>query len=59
MNNKYDFNSINKKMIEDNFDLISENLLSIINCSMETGIFPNVWKETIVVPIEKVKQSIL
>lgn len=58
INNKKDMNLCTIKMISDSMDLIGENLLSIINNSMISGVFPECWKESMVVPIEKVKNTI-
>ena len=41
---KPDYNSVNIKMILDNWNEIGDRLLKIINESMETGIFPENWK---------------
>lgn len=57
LKNKKDMNNANVKMIKDSFDLIGENLLSIINKSMESGVFPEVWKESLVIPIEKIRNT--
>ena len=53
MNSKNDVNFLNVNIIKDSFEVIGENLLSIINKSLECGVFPQIWKESIVVPIEK------
>lgn len=57
MNKKKDINFVNTKLILENYDLLGENLLEIINESLETGIYPDKWKETLVIPIEKIKNS--
>lgn len=57
MNNKKDHYFVNANMFIDSFDLIGSNLLSIINNSLESGVFPNFWKDSIVVPVEKIKGS--
>lgn len=54
MNNKKDLNLVNIKMFRDSFDLIGENFLSIVNSSLTTGAVPTCWKESMVVPIQKV-----
>lgn len=59
LNNKKDMNFCNIGIIIDSIDLIGENLLSIINLSIESGTFPDSWKESLVIPIEKVKNTIL
>lgn len=55
--NKSDMNFINTEVIKDSFELIGENLLSILNCSLSEGTFPDVWKETLVIPIPKIKNT--
>ena len=42
---KPDYNSINVKMILDNWNAIDDILLKIISESMETGIFPGKLKD--------------
>lgn len=56
-NSKRDYHMVSKKMILDSFDFLGENVVSITNNSLETGAFPSRWKETIVVPIEKVQNK--
>lgn len=57
MNAKRDVSFVSKTILMNGFDLIGENLLSIINKSMDMGVFPSIWKESIVVPSEKVKNT--
>lgn len=57
MNNKKDANFVNVTMILDIIDLVGDNLIDIINDSLFSGVFPERWKETTVVPIEKVKNT--
>ena len=38
-------------------ELVGNILLEIINKSLETGIFPDNWKESMVTPIENVKNT--
>lgn len=54
MNKKSDNNNINSIVMDDALDTIGEHFLNIINQSLCTGIFPNTWKEAIVVPIPKI-----
>lgn len=57
LKNKRDFNGVNIKMLVDAYDIIGPYLLNIINCSMMSGTFPESWKESVVIPIPKVKNS--
>lgn len=54
---KRDFNLLNPKMLLDAMPEIGDVLLNIINGSMESGVFPETWKESVVVPVEKLKNS--
>lgn len=58
LNNKKDMNYVKPSMFIDAIDLIGENLLSIINKSIQDGVFPNTWKQSLVVPIQKVKKTV-
>lgn len=58
MNTKRDVNGLSVKMILCALDIIGPCYLSIINESLRQGIFPNCWKESTVVPIEKVKRTV-
>ena len=40
------------------FDTVGNILLRIINKSLETGIFPEDWKESMVIPVEKIRNTI-
>ena len=54
---KNDYRRISNNLILDNWDLVGNILLEIINKSLETGIFPDNWKESMVTPIEKIKSA--
>lgn len=54
MNNNNDCNKINIKMILENFHIIGSVLLNLINESLTTGDFPKTWKDSLVIPVEKV-----
>lgn len=58
MNNKRDVNFVNAGMVKDIIDLVGENLLSIVSVSLKSGIFPDPWKESWIIPIAKVRNSI-
>lgn len=45
---------INAQILKDGFEVIGETLLELINTSLEKGEMPHSWKESLVVPIEKV-----
>ena len=46
--------NVNAKVIQDCFHVIGHDLLDLVNESLQTGHVPNVWKESLVVPIPKV-----
>ena len=54
---KNDYRRISNNLILDNWDLVGNILLEIFNKSLETGIFPDNWKESMVTPIEKIKNT--
>ena len=57
MKNKPDHESVSNKIIIDNWNIIGNVLLRIINTSLETGIFPENWKRSMITPIEKVPKT--
>lgn len=57
LKNKPDYNKISTKIILENWNTTGKVLLKIINKSLETGEFPENWKETMVTPIEKVAKT--
>lgn len=58
VNNKKDFEGVNKTFLLDSFDSIGEYLSIIVNDSMMMGDVASVWKESLVVPVIKVLNSI-
>ena len=52
-----DYRRISNNLILDNWDLVGNILLEIINKSLETGIFPDNWKKSMLTPIEKIKNT--
>lgn len=58
MNNKRDFNLMNAVIIHDILDLIGENLVKLINQSLTCGVFPKIFKKSLIRPIEKIKNTI-
>lgn len=55
MNNKKDCNAFSVSMLLDSWIVIGAVLLKIINQSIIEGVFPQDWKESMVIPVEKVK----
>ena len=53
--NKKDLYGLNREIIYNSIEIIGPVLMKIINVSLLHGIFPNGWKESTVVPVEKVK----
>jgi len=46
--------NVGAKVIQDCFDVIGHSLVDLINESLQTGHVPQVWKESLVVPIQKI-----
>lgn len=57
LNNKKDMFRLNKEMILQSIEIIGPVLMKIINTSLSTGKFPESWKESLIVPVEKVSNS--
>lgn len=57
MNDKKDRNLINRNIFIDAFELIGHNLVTIMNDSMSSGVYPETWKESLVVPVQKTKNA--
>jgi hypothetical protein len=52
-NKQSSVDGINTKILKLTFETIGDRFLHVINTSLETGKFPNKWKTTTVIPIEK------
>lgn len=51
--------NVSAKTVQDVFDVIGEKLFFLlVNQSLEEGIFPKSWKESLIVPIPKVSGTI-
>ena len=50
--------NVNARIIQDCFHVIEHPLLNLINKSLETGHVPQVWKESLVIPIPKVAGTV-
>lgn len=48
---------INKKVLSDVCDLCGNRLLDILNVSLSSGVFPEYWKKSVVVPVPKVPNT--
>lgn len=44
-------------MILDNWSILGKAIINIVNKSLETGVFPENWKTSIITPIEKVSKT--
>ena len=53
-----DYRRISTGILLDNWNTVGNILLRIINRSLETKIFPEDWKESMVTPVEKIRNSI-
>ena len=51
------YTRISNYIILDNWNLVGNILFEIINKSMEAGIFPDNWKESLVTSIEKIRNT--
>ncbi|XP_056646410.1 uncharacterized protein LOC130451424 [Diorhabda sublineata] len=49
---------ITVQILKYGFEAIGDKFLKIINSSLEKGIFPSSWKNSMVIPVEKVKDTI-
>lgn len=57
MNNKKDQFKVSAKHFMDGLPIIGEYFVKMINSSLEDGIFPDVWKNSIFVPVPKVRNA--
>lgn len=57
MNNKNDQFKISVKHFMDGLPVIGEYFVKMVNSSLEGGIFPDIWKKSIVVPVPKVRNA--
>ena len=44
---------INNNLIHKTAEVVAEPLCKLINCSIETGMFPDLWKHARVLPLHK------
>lgn len=58
MKNKKDANMLSVNMISDSFHIVGDGLCRLVNESLREGIFPDCWKESMVVPIAKVNNPL-
>lgn len=57
--NTCDIDSISLKIIKLSVEVIGNQFLNVINISLSSGNFPRIWKQSVIVPIEKVYKTIL
>lgn len=57
MNRKNDQYGISTKHLLDALPIIGDYFVQLINESIKNGIFPNIWKESIKIPVAKVKRA--
>ena len=57
MKQKKDYRRITIGILLDNWNTVGNILLRIINRSLETGIFAENWTESVVTPIEKIRNA--
>jgi exonuclease III len=58
LKNTAGIDNVNTRVIQDCFHVIGHVLLDLINKSLLTGQVPQIWKESLVVPIQKVAGTI-
>jgi hypothetical protein len=49
--------NINKKVILDSFEIVGDLLVEVINTSLRTGEFPEEWKISTIVPVQKINNT--
>ena len=54
LGNSAGIDNVNSKVLKDCFHVIGHTLLEIINESLVSGRVPTIWKESLVIPIQKV-----
>ncbi|XP_067642338.1 uncharacterized protein gce isoform X1 [Eurosta solidaginis] len=57
LKNKKDWNNVSPKIILDNWNVLGPFLTKLINHSLMSGVFPNEWKDSLVVPVEKIAKT--
>ena len=55
---KKDYRRISTGILLDNWNTVGNILLRIINRSLMTRIFPEDWRESMVTPVEKIRNTI-
>ena len=58
MRKKKDYRRISTGILLDNWNTVGNILLRIINRSMVIGIFTEEWKESMVTPVENIRNTI-
>ena len=58
MNGKKDYNGLSTRMLLSAMDIVGPSFLNVLNNSLSSGIFPEHWKKSTVVPIAKVKNTV-
>lgn len=53
-----DQRNINSSLVKDSLDVIGDFLLDLINQSLQTGVFPATWKESCIIPIQKIPGTV-
>lgn len=50
---------LSTKIIKCAFDAIGNRFVDVINCSLYSGVFPENWKTSVIVPVPKIQKTIL
>lgn len=58
-NKQSSVDGINVRILKDAFEAIGHIFLQLINTSLQSGSFPSNWKTSVVIPIEKINNTIL
>lgn len=59
MGKKKYYKFVSARMFLDGFEILGPIMKSIFNKSFSTGYFPNKWKESLIVPIQKLQNTLL
>lgn len=57
--NKMGSDGISAQIIKTSFQAIGNRFLNVINSSLQTGVFPTIWKSSVVTPVPKIINTVL
>lgn len=50
---------ISAQIIKTTFQVIGNRFLDVINASLQAGVFPNIWKNSVITPVPKITNTVL